>query len=181
VPTLDSINRFLSASDQSNLWQKPDFNQYHANYETGHGGYKFGTLFTFDQALTNRYGQWSASPPTCRRRRCRNYENTRAQFEAFLDHSTNAAARPPARFYWQANRLADAALGPLQLRRRPGRSFFGAKKPTSRCTRCSPIDNNTVTLDNLSGGTQPTCRVEARSTTPAERCSTTRRPAPAFR
>jgi exo-1,4-beta-D-glucosaminidase len=33
VPTLDSINRFLSASDQSTLWQSTGANQFHNNYE----------------------------------------------------------------------------------------------------------------------------------------------------
>ena len=60
VPTLDSINRFLSASDQASLWQNPSAMQYHANYETGHGGYAFGELFDFDTAMRNRYGKWSS-------------------------------------------------------------------------------------------------------------------------
>jgi exo-1,4-beta-D-glucosaminidase len=34
VPTLDSIRRFLSPFEQDELWQNPDYNQYHANYES---------------------------------------------------------------------------------------------------------------------------------------------------
>src|SRR5947209_20404303 len=60
VPTLDSINRFLSSSDKSALWQKPSANQYHNNYEgTKHTGYAFGTLYNLDTAITDRYGAWS--------------------------------------------------------------------------------------------------------------------------
>src|SRR5690242_7240942 len=33
IPTMDSLNRFMSASDLSNLWQNTRANQYHANYE----------------------------------------------------------------------------------------------------------------------------------------------------
>jgi len=55
---MDSLNRFMSASDLSNLWQMPMANQYHANYETGPAptGYSFGTLCHFDAALSARYG-----------------------------------------------------------------------------------------------------------------------------
>src|SRR6516162_7554393 len=61
VPTLDSLNRFMSASDLSNLWQNTKFNQYHANYEPHcRLGYSFGTLCHFDAALSSRYGQWSS-------------------------------------------------------------------------------------------------------------------------
>jgi len=48
VPTLDSLNRFMSASDLSNLWQNATFNQYHLNYEPTCGSnYTFGTLCGF--------------------------------------------------------------------------------------------------------------------------------------
>jgi len=163
VPTLDSINRFLSASDQSNLWQKPDFNQYHANYETGHGGYKFGTLFTFDQALTNRYGQWSDLASYVQEAQVQNYENTRAQFEAFLDHSTNAAAPATGTIYWQANKGWPTLLWDLyNYDGDQAGSFFGAKKANQSLHALFAIDNNTVTLDNLSGGTQANVSVEAK-------------------
>ena len=55
VPTLDSLSRFMSASDLSNLWQTPKFNQYHLNYEPRcKTGYSFGTLCHFDDALSSR-------------------------------------------------------------------------------------------------------------------------------
>jgi exo-1,4-beta-D-glucosaminidase len=65
VPTLDSINRFMSPFEQTQLWQQPNYNQYHANYEPGlpgleNGGYSFGTLHDLDQAIANRYGKWSS-------------------------------------------------------------------------------------------------------------------------
>ncbi|MFI9381723.1 glycosyl hydrolase 2 galactose-binding domain-containing protein [Kutzneria sp. NPDC052558] len=163
VPTLDSINRFLSTSDQSNLWQKPDFNQYHANYETGHGGYKFGTLFTFDQALSNRYGQWSDLASYVEEAQVQNYENTRAQFEAFMDHSTNAAAPSTGTIYWQANKGWPTLLWDLyNYDGDQAGSFFGAKKANQSLHALFAIDNNTVTLDNLSGGTRSNVSVEAK-------------------
>jgi exo-1,4-beta-D-glucosaminidase len=163
VPTLDSINRFLSASDQSNLWQSPDFNQYHANYETGHGGYKFGTLFTFDTALTNRYGKWSDLASYVQEAQVQNYENTRAQFEAFMDHSTNTAAPATGTIYWQANKGWPTLLWDLyNYDGDQAGSFFGAKKANEPLHALFAIDNNTVTLDNLSGATQSNVSVEAK-------------------
>ncbi|MFC0440055.1 beta-mannosidase [Kutzneria buriramensis] len=163
VPTLDSINRFLSASDQSNLWQNPDFNQYHANYETGHGGYKFGTLFTFDTALTNRYGKWSDLPSYVEEAQVQNYENTRAQFEAFLDHSTNASAPATGTIYWQANKGWPTLLWDLyNYDGDQAGSFFGAKKANQPLHGLFAIDDNAVTLDNLSGTTQSNVSVEAK-------------------
>ncbi len=65
VPTLDSIQRFMSPFEQQQLWQNPDYNQYHANYEPDlpgpdNGGYSFGTLHDLDAAISHRYGAWSS-------------------------------------------------------------------------------------------------------------------------
>src|SRR5262249_60337968 len=90
IPTLDSLNRFLSASDLSNLWQSPKFNQYHANYEPRcKTGYSFGTLCHLDTALTSRYGAWSSLAQYVQEAQAQDYENTRAQFEALLAHANN--------------------------------------------------------------------------------------------
>ncbi|HEX4705669.1 MAG TPA: beta-mannosidase, partial [Pseudonocardiaceae bacterium] len=80
VPTMDSINRFLSAADQANLWQSPEAVQFHANYETGHGGYAFGELFDFDTAMKARYGNWTSLANYVQEAQVQDYENTRAQF-----------------------------------------------------------------------------------------------------
>jgi hypothetical protein len=91
VPTLDSIRRFLSPAEQDALWKNPSYNQYHANYEQGTTGYAFGTLFNLDTAVSKRYGSWSSLTQYVQQAQVQNYENTRAQFEAFIDHSTNTA------------------------------------------------------------------------------------------
>jgi len=50
VPTLASIKRFMSPFEQRKLWQDPNYNQYHTNYENQlpnkkkNYGYAFGTL-----------------------------------------------------------------------------------------------------------------------------------------
>jgi hypothetical protein len=68
------------------------------------GGYNFGTLFVFDQALTNRYGTWSTLDSYVAEAQLQNYENTRSQFEAFLHHSTKADAPSTGTIYWQATK-----------------------------------------------------------------------------
>src|SRR6266851_1702835 len=83
VPTLDSLSRFMSASDLSSLWQNTKFNQYHLNYEPHcKSGYSFGTLCHFDTALASRYGSWSSLSQYVQQAQAQDYENTRAQFEA---------------------------------------------------------------------------------------------------
>jgi hypothetical protein len=81
VPTLDSLNRFLSASDQATLGAPtttlpngqltPDTcyfgtNEYHMNWETAcpTTGFNFGTMNNFDIAVYNRYGPWLPSKGT---------------------------------------------------------------------------------------------------------------------
>jgi exo-1,4-beta-D-glucosaminidase len=152
VPTLDSIRRFMSPTEQAALWQDPAYNQYHANYEPDHGGYAFGTLYTFDQAMTNRYGAWSDLDSYVEEAQVQNYENTRAQFEAFIDHSTNQPTPATGTIYWQVNKGWPTLLWDLynQDGDQPG-SFFGAKKANEGLHVLYGYDDNTVTVDNLTG------------------------------
>src|SRR5262249_20599692 len=81
VPTLDSANRFLSATAQATLWQQPDAHQFHTNYESTdgtHSGYDFGTLDNLDTAIAARYGQWNTLPAYVEEAQLQNYEDTRA-------------------------------------------------------------------------------------------------------
>jgi len=164
VPTLDSINRFMSASDQLNLWQKPSFNQYHTNYEgTQHSGYNFGTLFNFDAALTNRYGSWPDLATYVQEAQVQNYENTRSQFEAFLDHANNTPVPSTGTIYWQMNKGWPSLLWTLYNDDGDqAGSFFGAQKANAKLHAIYALDNGTVTLDNLGGTSQSGLSVESK-------------------
>jgi len=164
VPTLDSINRFMSASDQANLWQKPSFNQYHTNYEgTQHSGYNFGTLFNFDTALTNRYGSWPDFATYVQEAQVQNYENTRAQFEAFLDHANNTPVPSTGTIYWQMNKGWPSLLWTLYNNDGDqAGSFFGTQKANKNLHAIYALDNGTVTLDNLGGTSQSGLSVESK-------------------
>ena len=164
VPTLDSINRFLSESDQANLWQTPSFNQYHTNYEgTGHTGYSFGTLFNFDTALTNRYGSWSSLPEYVQRAQAQNYENVRSQFEAFIAHADNTPLPSTGTIYWQLNKGWPTLLWSLYNNDGDqAGSYFGAAKANRPLHAIYALDTGTVAVDNLTGSVQSGLTVESK-------------------
>jgi exo-1,4-beta-D-glucosaminidase len=168
VPTLDSIRRFLSPAEQAALWQQPDFNQYHANYEPdlpdpdANGGYSFGTLHDLDEAIANRYGQWSSLEQYVEQAQAQNYETQRAQFEAYIDHSTNAQAPSTGIVYWQLNKGWPTLLWDLynQDLDQAG-SYFGAKKANEPLHVLYAYDDGTVTVDDLGSRPQYGLSVEA--------------------
>jgi len=163
IPTLDSIDRFLSANEQSQLWQSETYNQYHANYENGHGQYQFGTLFWFDQALNARYGTATSLSQYVEQAQLQNYENTRAQFEAFIDHSTNSSTPSTGTVYWQLNKGWPSLLWDVynQDGDQAG-SYYGAKKGNETLHALYTEDDGTVTLDNLGSAKQTGLSVEAK-------------------
>jgi len=164
IPTLDSLNRFLSASDLSNLWQAPKFNQYHLNYEPHcRSGYNFGTLCHFDTALTSRYGAWSSLGQYVQDAQAQDYENTRAQFEAFIDHANAAPLPSTGTIYWQMNKGWPSMLWTLYgSDGDQAGSYFGAQEANRSLHALYALDDGTVTLDNLSGQSQTGLSVESK-------------------
>lgn len=164
VPTQDSLNRFMSASDQTALWSSFGANQFHNNYEgTKHTGYHFGTLFNFDAALTNRYGAVSGLAQYVQEAQVQNYEDTRAQFEAFIAHSTNAAQPSTGTIYWQMNKGWPTLLWSLYNNDYDqAGSFFGVQAADRPLHAIYTLDSGTVTLDNLSGTAQAGVTVESK-------------------
>jgi exo-1,4-beta-D-glucosaminidase len=156
VPTLDSIQRFLSPFEQDQLWQNPDYNQYHANYEPDlpgpdNGGYSFGTLHDLDAAISNRYGAWSSLSQYVQEAQVQNYETQRAEFESYIDHSTNKDAPSTGIVYWQLNKGWPTLLWDLYNNDfDQAGSYFGAKKANERLHVLYTYDDGTVSVDNLS-------------------------------
>ncbi|MDQ2895580.1 MAG: beta-mannosidase [Actinomycetota bacterium] len=168
VPTMDSIKRFLSPFEQLQLWQTPDYNQYHANYEAAlpgpdNGGYSFGTLHDLDKAITSRYGAWSSLAGYVQEAQVQNYETQRAEFEAYIDHSTNRAAPSTGIVYWQLNKGWPTLLWDLYNHDfDQAGSYFGAKKANKSLHALYAYDNRTVALDNLTGVRQNGLSVESK-------------------
>jgi exo-1,4-beta-D-glucosaminidase len=164
IPTLDSLNRFMSASDESNLWQSPKFNQFHLNYEPRcKSGYSFGTLCHFDTALSNRYGAWSSLGQYVQEAQAQDYENTRAQFEAFIAHANNTPLPSTGTIYWQMNKGWPSMLWTLYNNDGDqAGSYFGAQEANRTLHAIYALDNGTVTVDNLGNATQAGLSVEAK-------------------
>ena len=86
--TVEAFRFESSRGSLSALWRDRTANQYHANYEPRCGiGYSFGTLCHFDTALRARYGAWSGLGQYVEMAQAQDYENTRAQFEAYIAHA----------------------------------------------------------------------------------------------
>jgi exo-1,4-beta-D-glucosaminidase len=164
IPTMDSLNRFMSATDLSNLWQNAKFNQFHTNYEPRcKTGYSFGTLCHFDTALSSRYGQWSSLSQYVEEAQAQNYENARAQFEAFIDHAGNTPLPSTGTIYWQLNKGWPTLLWSLYgSDGDQAGSYFGAQEANRSLHTLYALDNGTVTLDNLSNASQSGLSVEAK-------------------
>lgn len=155
VPTIDSIDRFMSPADQAALWQQPDAHQYHTNYESTsgqHSGYDFGTLDNLDTAIKARYGAWTSLPQYVQEAQVQNYEDTRAQFEAFIDHWNNGPTPSTGTVYWQLNKGWPTLLWDLyNSDYDEAGSYFGAKKANEELHVLYAYDTGQVTIDNLSG------------------------------
>jgi exo-1,4-beta-D-glucosaminidase len=164
IPTMDSLNRFMSSSDLSNLWQSPDYNQYHLNYENSCSlNYTFGTACKFDAAMNARYGKPTSLAQYVEEAQALDYEDVRAQFEAFIDHSTNTPVPSTGTIYWQMNKGWPSLLWNLYgSDGDQAGSYFGAAEANRTLHALYALDNGTVTLDNLSSTAQSGLSVEAK-------------------
>ena len=92
-----------------------------------------------------------------------NYENTRAQFEAFIDHATNTPLPSTGTMYWQMNKGWPSLLWDLYNDDGDqAGSYFGVKEANKTLHALYALDNGTVTLDNLGGTTQCGLTVESK-------------------
>jgi exo-1,4-beta-D-glucosaminidase len=164
IPTLDSLHRFASASELSNLWRNPTYNQYHLNYEPRCGrGYTFGTLCQFDTALRARYGAWSGLRQYVEEAQAQGYEDARAQFEAFIGHAHSGRLPSTGTIYWQMNKGWPSLLWNLYgSDGDQAGSYFGAQEANRPLHALYALDTGSVTLDNLGARTQSGLSVQAK-------------------
>jgi exo-1,4-beta-D-glucosaminidase len=163
IPTLDSLHRFMSAGDLAALWRNRLANQYHANYEPHCGiGYSFGTLCHFDTALRARYGAWSGLGQYVEEAQAQDYENTRAQFEAFIAHAHHGPLPSTGTIYWQMNKGWPSLLWNLYgSDGDQAGSYFGTQEANRPLHVLYALDTGTVTADNLGGRAQSGLSVRA--------------------
>jgi exo-1,4-beta-D-glucosaminidase len=168
IPTLDSLQRFASPYEQAQLWQAPDYNQYHLNYEPElpgeqNFGYSFGTLHDLDRAISNRYGQWSSLGQYVQEAQVANYETQRAQFEAYIEHSNSGPTPSTGLVYWQLNKGWPTMLWDLfNYEYDQAGSYFGAKEANRSLHAIYTYDSGTVSVANLESGDASGLEVDAK-------------------
>ncbi|MGH3095902.1 MAG: glycosyl hydrolase 2 galactose-binding domain-containing protein [Streptosporangiales bacterium] len=109
IPTQDSLNRFLTAADQKQVWDTSSTHGpgsgptiYHTSpyndYTT------IARLGQYNTPLWHRYGHWSDMASYQKLAQVGEYEAARAQFEAYLGNSKNRANPSTGVIYWQMNK-----------------------------------------------------------------------------
>ena len=125
--------------------------------------YHFGTLFNFDTALTARYGASSSLGQYVEEAQVQDYENTRAQFEAFIDHANNTPLPSTGTIYWQLNKGWPSMLWTLyNSDGDQAGSYFGVQEANRTLHALYALDNGTVTVDNLGAPRQSGLSVESK-------------------
>ena len=159
IPLLDDLTRMLSPQELEALWKFPQVRQYHA----GPAWSEFASLVPFDTALATRYGAPRDLADYVAKSQLENYDNVRAQFEAFNAHM--GAAKPSTGvIYWMLNNAWPSLHWHLyDYLLNPAGAYFGARlanEPVhiqySSDTRAIMLVNHTL---NSEHGLQATIRV----------------------
>ena len=158
IPTLDTLRRMMTPAELDTLWKNPDAKQYHRSPSS-----TFATLKIYDNALTGRYGAPTGLADYVRKAQLAQYENVRAQFEAYGRNATDASKPSTGVVYWMFNsgwtslhwQLMDRYLD-------QGGAYFGAKKAGEPLhIQYSYDDRSVVVVNNRHA---PTGRLTARAT-----------------
>src|SRR5262249_24382421 len=113
-------------------------------------------------AIANRYGGWSSLAGYIEEGQVQNYETQRAEFEAYIDHSTRRLAPSTGIVYWQLNKGRPTVLWDLYNHDfDQAGSYFGAKKANEPLHVLYAYDDGTVSVDNLSATPQRNLSVDA--------------------
>ncbi|MFI6542304.1 glycosyl hydrolase 2 galactose-binding domain-containing protein [Streptomyces prunicolor] len=144
IPTLDTLRRMMTPAELATLWKDPSAQQYHRSPSA-----TFNTLKLYDNALTGRYGPPTSLTDYVRKAQLAQYENVRAQFEAYERNATDASKPATGVVYWMFNsgwtslhwQLMDRYLD-------QGGAYFGAKKANEPLHIQYSYDNRSVIVVN---------------------------------
>ncbi|WP_108999226.1 glycoside hydrolase family 2 protein [Streptomyces rishiriensis] len=144
IPTLDTLRRMMSAAELDTLWKNPSAKQYHRSPSS-----TFSTLKLYDDALTERYGAPSSLTDYVRKAQLAQYENVRAQFEAYGRNASDSSKPSTGVVYWMFNsgwtslhwQLMDRYLD-------QGGAYFGAKKANEPLHVQYSYDDRSVVVVN---------------------------------
>jgi len=124
IPLLEDVQRMLSPLSQEALWKYPEVRQYHATASWS----PFAKLEPFDVALAKRYGPAKDLADYVQKAQLANYDNVRAQFEAFNAHM-DSANPSTGLIYWMLNNAWPSLHWHLyDWYMNPAGAYFGAKK-----------------------------------------------------
>lgn len=123
TPEINSLKRFLSPSDQEDLWKSPNKGLYHMSTSVS----SFYTREIYNKALWARYGAPTSLANYLLKAQMMDYEATRAEFEAYAAKWT--ADRPATGLiYWMLNNAWPSLHWNLfDYYLHPAGSYFGAK------------------------------------------------------
>ena len=123
IPLLDDLTRMLSPQELESLWKDPQARQFHASAAWS----IFATIEPFDTALAKRYGAPKSLEDYVAKSQLDNYDNARAQFEAF-NARMNAAKPSTGVIYWMLNNAWPSLHWHLyDYFLNPAGAYFGAK------------------------------------------------------
>ena len=148
IPRLEDVQRMLSPLAQEALWKYPEVRQYHATASWS----PFAKLEPFDNALAKRYGPPKDLADYVQKAQLDNYDNVRAQFEAFNAHMDSPKPSTGV-IYWMLNNAWPSLHWHLyDWYMNPAGAYFGAKKANepvhiqySYDTRAIVLVNHTLT------------------------------------
>lgn len=167
IPTTDSLNRFLTPTEQGQLWDVSSTNGkgsgpdiFHVNTYNDYTA--TGRLGRYNTPLWNRYGHWSDLASYQRIAQAGGYEVTRAQFEAYLGHAKDPANPSTGLIYWQLNKAWPSLQWELYGfdLDQPG-VYFGAQKAGEPVHVLYAYDDGSVKAVNLTRQRQAGLRATA--------------------
>jgi exo-1,4-beta-D-glucosaminidase len=123
IPLLDDLNRMLSPQELEAMWKYPQARQFHASAAWS----IFADIEPFDTALARRYGPPKSLEDYVAKAQLENYDNVRAQFEAFNAHM-DAAKPSTGVIYWMLNNAWPSLHWHLyDYFLNPAGAYFGAR------------------------------------------------------
>jgi len=149
IPTLDTLRRMMTSGELNTLWQNPTATHYHRSPSS-----TFNNLTIFNNAIIGRYGTATSLEDYVRKAQLQQYENVRAQFEAYGRNFTDGTNPSTGVIYWMLNsgwttlhwQLFDRYLD-------QNGAYYGAKKANEPLHIQYSYDNRSVVVVNSRPGT----------------------------
>ncbi|MEU0068838.1 exo-beta-D-glucosaminidase [Streptomyces sp. NPDC006332] len=144
IPTIDTLKRMMSPTELETLWKDPSARQYHRSPSS-----TFGNLKLYGDALAGRYGPPTGLTDYVRKAQLAQYENVRAQFEAYGRNAADTSKPATGVIYWMFNSGWTSLQWQLMDRYLDqGGAYFGAKKANEPLHIQYSYDNRSVVVVN---------------------------------